>query len=132
MRRLLLAAIIASAAPLLAGCDQRGSILTLKQAPRITNAAGVQVYTATPAGAEVLGMIEAHSTGGWTHQQHMDSAMNSLKSLAADAGGNGVVLQQFGSTDGGAIITGGVAGAPMVAIPTGGYPVLRGTAILVP
>ncbi|AWJ88903.1 hypothetical protein Sp245p_03415 [Azospirillum baldaniorum] len=128
MKALVLAAALAALA--VSGCDQRGSVVPLKQLAPIA-AADVKLYAAIPPGAEVVAMVEAQTTGGWTRQGWMDSAVDNLKSLAADAGANGVVIQQQSTSNGGAILAQPGAASPIVVAPVGGYPVLRGTAIRV-
>ena len=121
-----LAAAVVLAALALAGCDPRGQVLTMKQTQPIATADQVQIYTAMPSNAEVVAMIEAVTTEGWTPQGWNDSVMRNLKGLAADAGANGVVVQGFGSGPGNAFIM--PNGFVMMGA---GHPVIRGTAVLV-
>jgi hypothetical protein len=98
----------------------------MKQAQPIATAEQVQLYPAMPPNAEVVAMIEAVTTEGWTQQGWNESVVRNLKGLAADAGANGVVVQGFGSGPGNAFIM--PNGFVMMG---GGYPVIRGTAVLV-
>jgi len=126
------AIIAVLAVVLLAGCDRRGSVVALKSGLPPVPANQVQIYTEMPAGAVPVAIVEAQTTGGWTYQGWTDSAVANLKALAGKAGGNGVVMQRMGQSPSGAIITGGIGGQPLMALPTGGHPVIQGTAVLIP
>lgn len=97
-----------------------------------TKPAEVAILTTMPPGAEQLGFVEAHTTGGFGQQGWMDSATENLKELAAEVGANGVVVTGMGSGPSGAILTGVGTGGPVMAIPTQGKPIIHGVAVYVP
>ncbi|CUH46482.1 hypothetical protein [Ruegeria atlantica] len=100
------------------------TVVTGKQRPAI-DPAQVQLYSSKPQTQhEVIALVKADSSSGWSDQQSMDYAVAELKNQAASVGANGVILGQTGSQTGGFVMIDNVA-----------YPydeqVVSGTAIFV-
>lgn len=115
----------------LAGCSGPRSSVVLKSGLPPVPPEQVQLYTSAPAGAVEVALVEAQGHG-LGQQAKTDDAIQGLKVLARQAGGNGVVITNMGSGPNGAILTGVGTGGPVMAIPTQGKPIIRGVAVYVP
>lgn len=76
---------------MLASCSSGSYILTGTQ-KEAKSPENVVLYTSAPSEYEVIGIVKATGTAGWTEQDEMDYAVARLKKLAAKLGANGVLL----------------------------------------
>ena len=82
---------------LLSSCASGSYILTGQKRDPI-NSLLVKLYTAPPKKYEVIGIVNASSSSGWTQQGDMDYAVSELKEQAAKIGANGVLLTSTGES----------------------------------
>lgn len=86
---------------LLAGCGTDGTmVLTGPSRPSLDPSA-VVLYVTPPAHYETIGLVSAKSGTHGGDQGKMQDAVEKLKEEAADAGANGVVIQQTGESTSG-------------------------------
>ena len=95
---------------LLSACAS-GTIVLTGHARAPISADAVTLYVTPPAHYEVIGLVSAHASHGWTDQGRMDKAVAELKEQAANVGANGILVGSAGTGSGG--MTG-------VAVPAGG------------
>jgi hypothetical protein len=93
----------------IAGCADGTSVVTGQPRPAIVPTQ-VQLYVTPPeAPFEVIALVSAQSSSGWTNQQSIDYAVDELKNQAAAVGANGIILGQPGSKVGGFVMSGNFA-----------------------
>lgn len=80
------------------GCaiGSSSSIITGNKRPSIDPRL-VKIYLKEPRNFEVIGIVKASSSPGWTEQGAIDHAISNLKKEAARMGANGVVLSTTGT-----------------------------------
>lgn len=111
----------------LVGCATGSVILTGTARPS-TDPQSVKLYLEEPEKYEVIGLVEASSSSGWTKQGSQNYAVAELKKQAAKIGANGVLLTTTGTQVTG--VTGGYGTGSMWAVPVGAK-VVKGVAIFV-
>jgi len=114
---------------LLSGCSSASSIVTGQRRPPYDEDKVVVYLSPPPVRFEVIGLVTAKTSRGWSEQGYMDSAVANMKEKAAELGANGIILTGTGS-----ISSGGMAAAtgPNTAIMTTvNTPTVTGTAIWV-
>lgn len=122
-------AACAAALLMLAGCSGPRSSVVLKSGLPPVPPEQVQVYTAPPAGAVQVAIVEAQGYG-FGAQAKTDDAIQGLRVLAGQAGGNGVVITGIGQGPGSVIVNS--FGTFTTATPVEGPPAYRGVAVYVP
>ena len=128
MNRLPLTAALVLVA-LLSGCSSASSIVTGQRRPPYDEDK-VVVYLAPPSVKyEVIGLVTAKTSKGWTQQGYMDSAVANMKEEAADLGANGIILTGTGSVASGGMAMGTSPNTAVMA--TVNTPTVTGTAIWV-
>ena len=80
----------------LSGCATGSTIITGNKRPAVS-ANEVKIYLDPPAAFESIGIVEVSSEVGFSRQKAQNRAMDALKSRAAKAGANGVLLTTTGS-----------------------------------
>lgn len=91
------------------GCAEGTSVVTGERRPAISPDQ-VQLFTSPPQRPhEVIALVRAESSSGWTDQQSVDYAVQELKNQAAAVGANGVILGQQGTQLGGFVMSDNVA-----------------------
>lgn len=101
--RLILVAM--ATAVLLSACATGSNIVTgQKRAP--TDPSQVQVLLQMPPSHEVIGLVEARSTAGWSDQDKQSATVEELRKQAAALGANAIVLSHKGTelTSGGTFV----------------------------
>jgi len=94
--------IILIAIFLFASCASGSYVLTGQKRDPIDSSL-VILYTSPPAKYDVIGIVNASSDSGWTQQGDMDLAVSKLKELAANLGGNGILLSSTGESTSSAV-----------------------------
>jgi uncharacterized protein YbjQ (UPF0145 family) len=89
--------VITAAALLLAACATGSSIVTGEKRPPIDPGL-VKLYSEPPENFQVIGIVKAGSSAGWTEQESMDYAIEELKQQAARLGANAVIIESTGET----------------------------------
>lgn len=79
----------------IAGCATGSAIVTGNTREPV-EPEQVRIYLEPPAAFEVIGLVNASSSAGWTEQESMDYAIKELKNQAAKLGANGVLLESSG------------------------------------
>jgi hypothetical protein len=75
----------------IAGCATGSAIVTGTRRPPIS-AERVTLYLQEPAEFEIIGLVSASSSYGWSEQASVDNAVKELKDQAAKLGANGLLL----------------------------------------
>lgn len=94
---------------ILSACASGTALVTGNLRPAI-KAEAVTMYYKEPANYEVIAIVKASSTAGWTDQAALDYAIEELKSQAAKVGANGVLFETAGEESRGSVgaVSGGV------------------------
>lgn len=121
-------AACAAALLVLAGCSGPRSSVVLKAGLTPVPPEQVQLYTAPPPGAVEVAIVEAQGHG-FGQQAKTDDAIQGLKVLAGQAGGNGVVITSMGKGPDSVIVNN--FGSFATAQPVPGKPIIRGVAVYV-
>jgi hypothetical protein len=102
-------------AVLLSACASGSNIVT-GQTRAPTDPAQVQVLLNMPANHEVIGLVEARSTAGWTDQDKQSAAVEELRKQAASLGANAIVLSHKGTelTSGATFVSNGAGGGSFI------------------
>ena len=110
-----------------------GTVLLTGKARTPISPDDVVLYTTAPAHYEVIGIVNAHNSHGWTDQGRLEKAVAELKSQAAGVGANGIILQGVSTNSSGAVGVGvPTGGGGMVFAAGGGHDqAVSGTAIYV-
>jgi hypothetical protein len=112
---------------LLAACASGSAIVAGERRPAIAVEL-VKLYSEPPPALEVIGIIKASSSSGWTEQGSVDYAIAELRKQAAKLGANGVLLEATGTKT--SAVVGSTGTGMIYAIPVDAQ-VLNGRAIFV-
>jgi hypothetical protein len=115
-------------ATLLSGCATGSAIVTGVTRPPIAVEL-VKLYSEPPAKFEVIAVVKASSSSGWTEQGSVDYAIAELRKQAAKLGANGVLLETSGTKT--STVVGSASGGMFYAIPVDAE-VVTGRAIFAP
>lgn len=80
----------------LSACAQGSHIVTGQKRPPV-DPSQIKVLVQAPSNSEVIGMVEARSTMGWSDQDKQNVALEELKKQAASLGANAIVLSSTGN-----------------------------------
>jgi uncharacterized protein YbjQ (UPF0145 family) len=100
---------------LLLGACASGSVIVTGSTRAPIEPERVKIYLESPVDFDVIGMVSASSSSGWTEQGSQDYAVNELKKQAAKLGANGVLLVSAGERTGTAV--GGYGTGYFYAVP---------------
>lgn len=113
----------------LAACSGPRSSVVLKSGLPPVPPEQVQIYTTPPPGAVEVAIVEAGGHG-FGQQAKTDDAIQGLKVMAGQAGGNGVVIVGMGKGPDSVMVNS--SGGFAFATPVEGIPKFRGVAVYVP
>ncbi|MDE6349967.1 MAG: DUF4156 domain-containing protein [Treponemataceae bacterium] len=112
MRKILMGAGLLLFLLMVSGCvsvNASGTYLITGTRRKAIDADTVMLYAAFPKQYEIIGIVTATSTTGWTEQSKVDRAVAELKRQAAKIGANGVVVEDMGEISTGSVLIGNVA-----------------------
>jgi hypothetical protein len=101
---------------LLVSACATGSNIVTGQTRAPTDPAQVRVLLQMPPSHEVIGLVEARSTAGWSDQDKQSAAVEELRKQAASLGANAIVLSHKGTelTSGGTFVPNGAGGGSFI------------------